>query len=557
MSTKLTTAKLRNFSANNFIEVLSEAEADFYFFIGNHNPAITTAESANSDEYSTVTDVYNNMIAGKKITPADIYSAIRNVPYVSNTVYDMYDDVDIDVASKDFFVITDEGSYKHVYKCLDNNMRNPSTIEPAFSHISGSNTQVYQTSDGYRWKYMYSVSSSQNLKFSSSSYFPIIANSTVSTSTVRGAVDIVKVEGIGKKYDNYVTGTLSSTNIRVSGNSLLYEIANATASSIESFYDGCLMYLSSGTGSGQYSRVDYYFSNGAGKYVVLDTAFDTSPVNGTEYEIYPEVKIYGTGIYISNCVARALINSVSSNSVYRVEMLDRGSGYDFVYSANVVADSSVNITLPAELRAINSPYGGHGKNAAAELYSNSLIISVKFSNTETGTIPANNGFKQIGIIKNPIFANVSIEFANNEGTFSVGESAFKISTYKIESNATINTTSNVVTCNSGDFLNQLEGDSYVFIKSSDTLNHQLAIISSISNSSEIVLATNGYFSCTETIVYKTVINTNDIVVAANNTNLLVNNVTGSYSTGDQVVGFSTGAYNIIKLISNSDVSNTF
>lgn len=557
MATSLTTNDQRYSIVEQVKQDFDEGQGNFYFFIGNHDPAVASPPDSNAAFSQTTDDVYKNMIAGKRITTNDVFPAIRNIPYVSSTVYDMYDDTDEFLIEKDFFVITNEGSFSHIYKCLDNNHANLSTVQPDFSHVSGSNSYIYQTSDGYRWKYMYSVDSATVLKFATTDYFPVIPNTAVTSGVIGGAIDIISVDGTGQKYDNYLTGTLSVSNIKVAGNNILYQVANTSASLINDFYTGCLMYLSSGPGAGVYEKIVQYISNTTGTYVVLNGPFSISPTNGSDYEIYPEVKVFGTGNKIVNCVARALVNALASNSIYRVEMLSRGSGYDFAYMANVVADNSVNIQLPAELRPINSPVHGHGYNAAQELFSNSVIISIPFSNTENNTIPATNAFKQIGIIRDPLFANVSVEFLDQVGNFAVGETAMVVKNYQVAINASINTTSTIISCNTADFTNQFANDKYLVVKTTESDAFQLATINSITDSSHIVISVNGYFSCTDAIIYKTTCLASAIVVSANNTDVLLANVMGIFSQNSQIIGITSGAYTQANTIFISDVAKGF
>lgn len=554
MNTRYTTNDQRYYTSTQLQKSIADGESNYYFFFGNHDPSVTSTPDANSDLYSTIEDTYNNMIAGKRITQDNILPAIRNIPYISNTVYDRYDDKDGNLSEKNFFVITNEGSFNHVYKCLDNNMGNPSTAQPQFSEVQGSNSFIYQTSDGYRWKYMYSVDSGTILKFETSDYFPVVANTQVADQASGGCVDVIAIEGTGQKYDNYTEGTFSTAQIKVGGNNILYQISNTSLSFITNFYSGCLVYLSTGIGAGSYATVESYSTNSSGSYIILDNAFEVSPTNGTQYQIYPKVNVYGTGPALVNCVARALVNSLSTNSIYRVEILNRGSGYNVIYSANVMADPSVSIFLPAELRPINSPPRGHGFNAAQELFSNSIMISIKISNTENNTIPSSNFYQQIGILKDPLFANVSIEFLNNIGKFEIGEIAYALKTIKLQNNASVNTTSNTINCVDADFVNQIANDTQVLIQSGDMSTYQLCQIDSVTNSSQIILKANAFFACTSTLVYKVSTTASGVVIGSNNTNLLLSNVQGYFTKNDQFLGNSTGSYTQVNSIMISDVS---
>lgn len=556
--TKLLTNNSRLNSAEQVLESITEAaNTAYYLFVGDHyTHANSDLQPVTDNEKMITYDTYHNMIFGKRVEEADVKLMIRNVPYVSNTRYHMYDDQDTTLLTKDFFVVVNATSFYHVYKCLDNNGNTVSTIEPDISHITGSNTYVYQTSDGYRWKYMYSVDSANNLKFSTADYFPVIANSTVVQNSIDGAIDVIKVDGAGKGYDNYLTGTFDSDDIRVDGNSVIYGISNTIGSAVNGFYTDTVLYLSTGTGSGQYQDVVNSFANDTGKYVVVEEEFPTSPTNGTEFEIYPKVSITGSGSEGNTAVARALVNSVASNAVYRVELFNRGNGYNYA-TANVLANSVVGVEETAIVRPILSPYHGHGYDAARELGSKHLSYSIKVSNSESNTIVVNNQIQQIGILKDPLFSNVLIEIQSSNGTFASDEQVYKADPVRINTNVTINTTSAVVTCSGGDFENQVSAGDWIYFNSSNGTSHQLAIVNSVTNSSSLNLNSNGFFACTETMMYSANVSAVGYIIESNTTHISMANVTGIIAANDELFGVSSGAKFVANTISRAGVEKGF
>jgi hypothetical protein len=552
---KLVTTNYKLHVASQLVESVSEvANTAYYLYVGNHVPySNATIPVANNNEKSVLIDPYRNMIMGKRVGVNDISLMIRNVPYVSNTVYEMYDDITDNLSEKDFFVIVNEGSYFHVYKCLDNNNRSRSTVEPEYSHISGSNTSLYQTSDGYRWKYMYSVSSSVNQKFATTDYFPVVANTAVEEQAVTGAVDIIKVEDGGRGYDNYTSGIFSESELKYLGVPNLYEISNTTASSINGFYEGCIIYITNGPGSGSYRRIGSYSIQSGKKIIALTQEFDANnaPASGSEYQIYPEVKIYGDGLQTVNAVARALINATASNSVYRVEMLERGENYQYI-SANVAANSVVFIDRPAVIRPIYSPYGGHGSNPAKELYASEVCVSVKFSNNESNTILSTNQFQQIGILKDPLFANVKIEYDTLVGNYITGEKVFKITPYELASNASTTTVSDLIQCTGTNFSNQVSVGDYIYIKTSDDSDHQISVVKEVVNSTHIKISSNAYFSCTQVIVHNANVSSFAFVSNVEASSVSITDLSGVLSTNDVLVGVSSGAWMNVNSISRNN-----
>ena len=120
----------------------------------------------------------------------------------------------------------------------------------------------------------------------------------------------------------------------------------------------------------QNRTITNYISNSNGNFVVLNSSL-TTPTNGSQYQIYPKIEITGSGTETVNAVARALINSSSSNSIYRVEFLERGQNYTYV-TARPLANSVVPVSREADLRVIHPPKGGHGYDVYRELYTKDI-----------------------------------------------------------------------------------------------------------------------------------------------------------------------------------------
>lgn len=552
--TKLITTKFQTHIGNQLLESLTEtSNTAYYAFVAEHIPRTANViPTPLNNEKTTSIDIYRNMIFGKRLKSSDMKLAIRNIPWVSGSHYTMYDDEEV-LDDKDFYVVVDEIAFRHVYKCLDNNGNSVSTSQPDFSHIVGSNTILYETADGFRWKYMYSISAAEYDKFGTASYIPVISNNSVTANSVRGAIDIIKIEDSGKNYGNYTEGTFVGSDLRIGGNSLIYAISNSALKQTNGYYTDCLVYLNSGNGAGEYKTISNYYSNSSGSYVVVNNAFLTDPQNGTTYQINPRVEITGDGFETTNAVARALVNSLATNSIYRVEMLERGVGY-FYNTANVIANSMVGVTLNANLRPIYSPVEGHGFNPAQELSSKHVCIGLEFSNSEMNTIPTDNSFEKIGILCDPKFTNVAFQYYDANGVFQDAEKIYKINPVRLNTNATMNITSQGLTCVSGDFLNQLSVGDSIYLKSSNGLAHMITNVSSITNATYLTLATNGIFACTETSVYQA--NTSAIAYVsntANSTQMFFSNVEGQFGTGDAFIGDKSGAKAFVNtVIRNSE-----
>jgi hypothetical protein len=562
MATSLVPDNWRVFVGNQVIDSVTEQSNNaYYLFISQHVTNLDTVlPDALDDPQQVYVDVYHNMIAGKRFNSNDVSPMIRNIPYVAGVYYDMYDDGDPLLATKNYYAITNAGSFYHVWKVLDNNNQSNSTIPPNFSDID-VNDELYQTADGYRWKYMYSVDSTTVAKFGTSQYFPYVANTTVSSIAVDGSIDVIQVQVGGQGYNNYLRGTFSSGDIRVGGNTVIYGLnSNAIASTVNGFYTGCLIYITTGTGIGQFRQIVDYYSSSNGKFAVVNSEFTVTPTNSDQFEVYPNVIIQGDGQQASNAVARALVNAVG-NSIYRIEMLSRGSKYQYI-KANVVANNVVGVITPATVRAIYSPAGGHGYDQGIELRSKAMCFAMKLSNSESNTIPTTNQFQQYGILRDPVFANVKVTIANNNlNIFTVGETVAKVdlTLMAVGANTSGNTT---VSLTGGFFDQQLIPGQYVFLwGQASTTEMQLIQVNSVINSSSFTIASNCTFTDANTYVYSAQLLGNaKVITHISNTTFFISNLSSQWINGDEIIGLTSGAYGLINTTSINDVAkglNTF
>ena len=93
-----------------------------------------------------------------------------------------------------FYVLTGD---RNVYKCLDNDNSTEFQSEP-----TGTDVTILSTADGYKWKYMYTLSASEQANFLSTDFMAVTTNSTASSKAVDGAVNIVKIKSAGSGGSN-------------------------------------------------------------------------------------------------------------------------------------------------------------------------------------------------------------------------------------------------------------------------------------------------------------------------------------------------------------------
>ena len=150
---------LRINGAEQFKESVSEASnTKLYLSFGKAQPWSNDASPPAANTcVGTINEIWDNMIGGKRILGNDISHVIPRYNWVANTVYTAYDHLTTNLydGNTNFYVLTSDWN---VYKCIANNYGAVSTIEPT----SLNPATVTRQSDGYAWKYMYTVSDSEN-----------------------------------------------------------------------------------------------------------------------------------------------------------------------------------------------------------------------------------------------------------------------------------------------------------------------------------------------------------------------------------------------------------
>lgn len=113
-----------------------------------------------------------------------------------------------------------------VFKCMDNNSGANSTVMPEIT-LGGQlpENPFIETSDGYKWKYMYTIPSGLKNKFFTDKYMPVIREPIVFENAENGRIDIIQITDGGSGYfsggsvNNYaivdVTGDGANANVTV------------------------------------------------------------------------------------------------------------------------------------------------------------------------------------------------------------------------------------------------------------------------------------------------------------------------------------------------------
>jgi len=241
----IVTNKFRINNAEQFVESFSETAATtYYLFIGRAHSWATDADvQGNSinegtdaspptpnDDVTSEFYNYDDMLGAKIITSSDVSHCIPRRNWTTGTTYDMYEhNISSSNAANsgatnlfDSTYVVMNSSYA-VYKVIENDGATASTVEP-----TSTSNSIFETSDGYRWKYMYSLTSAETLNFMSTDFIHVSTDSTVSAAAVDGALDTILVVAGGSSFSTSSGSTISAIPIRGDGSS---GVASVTISS--------------------------------------------------------------------------------------------------------------------------------------------------------------------------------------------------------------------------------------------------------------------------------------------------------------------------------------
>ena len=297
----------------------------YYTFLAHPNPTNIDIENYGTldwqssppepkDSFKNENSYFDSMLFLKKITSSDVARVIPRITWQSGISYDMYrNNYSIDLPSPQsnaktlyeskFYVVNSE--YK-VYICL-NNASTPeypngqkSLYEPNFVDI---NPQA-AGDDGYLWKYLYTISPADILKFTTESYIPVPTSwgdpstESIKNSAVNGKIQtaVIKNRGTGYTLSGSGGSTGTITNIPILGD------GNGGEASI-TINGGQIDSIQVTNGGSNYTKAFINFGPGfggipeitGGSGGVLEVI--VPPIGGHGFNIYKELGSYRVMVY--------------------------------------------------------------------------------------------------------------------------------------------------------------------------------------------------------------------------------------------------------------------
>lgn len=339
---------LQIFNAEQFKESVSEeAGSRLYLTIGRAEPWPNDAAppQANSSVIAS-NEVWGNMIGAKLITGFDISHVIPRHDWTANVSYDAYDhctcSINLFNANTKFYVVTKDWN---VYKCLSNNTGKISTVMPTSVSTTSTTTEV----DGYVWKYMYTISPSERLKFTTDNYMPVKTltlndNSLqwqVQQNAIEGAIDAIKVINGGSNYTD-----ANNITITITGNGRDAEAiaqVNTSSNTISNI-------IMTNPGQGYTYATVTITNSGAGSNAVARAMISPPGGHGSD----PLRELGGSYLILNPRISGTEGNIVSVDNDYRQLSIMKDP---FLYGTNKVASNTILSQLTVlSLNGVSSEY---------------------------------------------------------------------------------------------------------------------------------------------------------------------------------------------------------
>lgn len=199
--TAIITKNIRMDAQKSYYDTLKSGINPTYFFFGKSSIWNDEDQIDNTITDNTVLELTkgSDIILAKRLNSNDIMPCAKRVDWKSGEVYNQYDmDLNMNYVEK-HYVLTDEFN---VYKCLSNNNGNPSLEKP-----TGTGFVPFETSDGYKWKFLYTISIRDAKLFLTSklmpcSFYPgaITTQFKTQQAAIPGTIDSFKIIDSGKGY---------------------------------------------------------------------------------------------------------------------------------------------------------------------------------------------------------------------------------------------------------------------------------------------------------------------------------------------------------------------
>jgi hypothetical protein len=317
------TEQFRVLSASNFVSGISSTDSSYYTWVGlpnavNLDANWNTNPPAPIDSINDENRYWDTMLAMKKINSSDVRRVVEKYTWASGEKYDMYRNdygrnnlapvsKSTTLYNSKYYVINKDF---RVYICLDNGISpenptgKPSLDQPLFTDLEPR--AAGSSGDDYVWKYLYTLTASDILRFDSTNFIPVpddwSSNSDNApvrdNSSTSGQIKVVTVTNRGVGYGT----ALTYSNVDIFGD------GEGAKASVTVNADGKIQTVDVSTGGSGYSfgTLDL---DGAG---IVNTAGNVDAVTNV---IIPPAGGHGADIYNELGARKVMIYARLENDV--------------------------------------------------------------------------------------------------------------------------------------------------------------------------------------------------------------------------------------------------
>lgn len=302
------------FLARSLVDDIHYQRNNYFFFLGKVTPWGTggdeTFNNIVPDSAEKEREARDTMVFTKKVNPSNACLMTRRIDWSAGTVYTKWDHTRV-MKGTDFYVVTPD---LNVYKCLDNFGDAPSTVMPR-----NRNILPRRETDGYIWKFMYTIPGIKERNFLIPAYIPV-QRASENIFFEDGAIRAVNVinGGTGFADTNMVNVVISGPTVGAGASVSFVLDAGGSFASVSvlsagsGYTHGAQIRITSASGTGAILRP--IFTAGILTSVVID-----SP--GANYFATDTVTVITGG-----ATAYAVFDH-SNGSVREIKLLNRGAGY--------------------------------------------------------------------------------------------------------------------------------------------------------------------------------------------------------------------------------------
>lgn len=345
---------------------------------------ITGVGSETSYLRKEVVDVISSSNVRVNTTFASSYS--ENLIYRVDNVYPAY--------GKNFYV---RNSYDQVFLCIFNNGNSTSTVEPILRPENFSmNKMVQSTTDGYVWRYLYTIPSGLKAKFlftdnNGDAWMPVTTDDIVAATAIDGAIEHVRIIDGGEGYNSNTASTsVDVISIEGDGTNASY-VANVQVSGDATTIVAA---LSANVGAG-YSYANVSVSDATGTGANLSALI--SPAGGFGKDPAKDLgaKFLAVSVEFEGNVSGNLpISSSAGTMAFRQVSVIRNPQYsngDFISVSSVAMTSNLEVSLSSTpsigARAVQT--GGYSGTVVA--FNSPYLLLNNTRGTFANTAPFTSG----------------------------------------------------------------------------------------------------------------------------------------------------------------------